>query len=440
MRKYFGTDGIRARVGTSPMTPETVLKLGWAAGRTLAADGGASVLIGKDTRISGYIFESVLEAGLSSAGMNVLLLGPLPTPGVACLTRILDAAAGFVVSASHNPYYDNGIKVFSGQGKKLSDLQESEIEAWMDRPMDVVDRPGIVQRVVDSAGKYAEFCRRTVGGDLDLRGMKVVVDCANGAAYSVAPKIFSELGATVHLIGVNPDGFNINADCGALHPQALQQTVLDEHADFGIALDGDGDRLIMADEKGEVVDGDEILMIIADARIREGVMCGGVVGTQMSNLGLERALAKRGVQFVRTQVGDRYVLQELLQRGWTLGGETSGHVICLDKLPTGDAVIAALQLIRSLHVTGRALSDAKKAMFKYPQRLVNVPVPPGYEHDDARTAQVVRQAHRALGDKGRVVVRVSGTEPMVRVMVESQSQEDSRKWAERISQVVSEVH
>lgn len=434
---YFGTDGVRARVGDEPMMPETVLKFGWASGRSLCR-GKGKALIGKDTRISGYMFESALEAGLSAAGIDVHLLGPLPTPGVACLTLAMNADLGFIISASHNSYHDNGLKLFSAQGTKLTGMEETQITESMSRQLQIADRLGKAHRIGDAVGRYTEFCKGTIRRGMNFRGLRIAVDCAHGAAYIVAPQVFYELGATVFPIGVSPDGFNINADVGALHPRALQRTVQENNADIGIALDGDGDRLIMVDDKGEVIDGDEILMIIAAHRLKKSNLY-GVVGTQMSNIGLERGLTERGVVFERTQVGDRYVIERLLQKGWQLGGETSGHIICLDKLPTGDGIVAALQVIQALIDEQTSLSSARKLMTKYPQKMVNVPCNAAFCQEMPELAQVTQAAQSALGDCGRVVVRPSGTEPLVRIMVEAESSSDCDKWAREIAQIVSKL-
>ncbi len=419
--KYFGTDGIRGRVGTPPMTPDFVLKLGWAIGRVLGNGGHSRVLIGKDTRISGYMFESALEAGLSAAGVNVLLLGPMPTPGIAYLTRTFRAAAGIVISASHNPYYDNGVKLFSGDGFKLPDAVEAAIEVALDRPLVTVDSAdlGKAERVDDAAGRYIEFCKSTIPSGTALQGLKLVVDCANGATYHIAPAVFEELGARVVRIGTEPDGLNINQERGATAPKALRAAVIEHEADVGIAIDGDGDRLIMVDDHGEVVDGDELLYIIARARREEGTLVGGVVGTQMTNLGLEHALAAMEIPFRRAPVGDRYVLEALQEAGWELGGESSGHIICLDRTTTGDAIVAALQVLHVLVSRGISLQEARGDLHKYPQVLVNVPVA---DPKAVATATEVRaaleEAESSLAGRGRVLLRPSGTEPLVRVMVE----------------------
>lgn len=427
-RQYFGTDGIRGRVGRAPMTPDFALHLGWAAGRVLAPQGDAMVLIGKDTRVSGYMFESALEAGLSAAGVDIRLLGPMPTPAIAYLTRTFRAAAGIVISASHNPFADNGFKFFSTSGNKLPDAVEQAIEAQLKKPLRTVDSSalGKVERVVDAAGRYIEFCKSTISTGIDLHGMRIVVDCAHGATYAVAPPVFEELGAEVIAVGIEPDGFNINEGCGALHPDQLGAIVRAEKADLGIALDGDGDRLIMVDHRGNIVDGDQILGIIALERHRTGMLQGGVVGTQMSNLGLEQALQSAGIAFERAAVGDRYVLEALQARGWSVGGESSGHLLCLDRSSTGDGIIAALQVLEIIFTTGRSLADLSGCMEKYPQRMVNVPVeagtPAGKILASEPVARALNSAHARLADKGRVLLRPSGTEPLVRVMVEGQNE------------------
>lgn len=432
-RKYFGTDGIRGRVGRAPITPDFMLKLGWAAGVVFAR---GRALVGKDTRVSGYMIESALEAGLSAAGVDIGLLGPLPTPGIAYLTRTLHASGGIVISASHNPYYDNGIKIFGGDGFKLSDREEAEIERLLDAPFEVVppDQLGKAVRIEDAVGRYVEFCKGTVPSGFNLEGLTIVVDCAHGAAYDAGPKVYAEMGARVIPIGVSPDGFNINADCGALRPQALQQAVREHNADLGVAIDGDGDRLIMADEQGDVVDGDELLAIIADFRQRNGALQGGIVGTQMTNMGFERAMRARGIEFKRANIGDRHVMEALLAHGWHLGGETSGHIICLDKSVGGDAIVASLAVIEAL--AGRPLSAARRVIEKHPQALVNVPVNGDFDLSDARIAAALSAARAALSDKGRVLVRPSGTEPLVRVMVESESERLSHLWAQRLAEEV----
>lgn len=441
-RKYFGTDGVRGEVGKPPITPEFVLKLGWAVGRVLAQEGGSRALIGKDTRISGYMFESVLEAGLSAAGVDTQLLGPMPTPAIAYLTQTLHASAGIVISASHNPFYDNGIKIFGADGAKLPDEVELAIEAEMERPMQTVGSRdlGKAERVQDAAGRYIEFCKSTVPFRLSLKGMKVVVDCAHGACYHVAPNVFDELGAEVIAIGTDPDGFNINDGCGALYPEALQHRVQVEGADLGIALDGDGDRVLMVDHKGELVDGDELLFIIAEARRADGQLNGAVVGTVMSNLGLEEALHRQGIALQRAKVGDRYVLELMRTGGWTLGGETSGHIICLDRLTTGDGIIAALQVLTALKRSKKSLHELKRGVVKHPQVLVNVRVPEGVDvlmHPAVEKA--VNSVKRELNGQGRVLLRASGTEPLLRVMVEGRDGRQVKALAAQLAEEVKQV-
>lgn len=420
-RKYFGTDGIRGHVGDGVMTPEFILKLGWAVGRVLCTGEKNLVLIGKDTRISGYMFESVLEAGLSAAGVNTRLLGPMPTPAIAYLTRTLRAAAGIVISASHNPYFDNGVKFFSAEGKKLPDDVEQEIELQLKKPLDVVssDKIGKVERVTDAAGRYIEFCKSTIPTRIKLNNLKIVVDCAHGATYHIAPDVFSELGADVISIASEPNGLNINRDCGATDPRTLCDAVIEHKADLGIAIDGDGDRLIMVDHMGDTVDGDQLLYIIAQARKEENKLNGGVVGTLMSNLGLEHALRKHDIEFERAAVGDRYVMELLEEHSWRLGGESSGHIICLDQTTTGDAIISALQVLRILVSAHKTLHEAKSGMVKYPQTLINVPLESQIDIKSSATIQqAVKDVETELGDEGRVLLRPSGTEPLIRVMVE----------------------
>jgi phosphoglucosamine mutase len=435
-RKYFGTDGIRGRVGTFPITPDFVLKLGWAVGRVFARDGRKLVLIGKDTRISGYMFESALEAGLSAAGVDVLLLGPMPTPAIAYLTRTFRADAGIVISASHNAFHDNGIKFFSAEGTKLPDEVEQRIEAQLDLAMTTVSSQelGKVRRVNDAAGRYIEFCKSTASGTLNLAGLKVVVDCANGAGYHIAPKVFRELGAKVYEIGTEPDGLNINENCGATAPQQLQEKVIEVGADLGIALDGDGDRLILVDHKGEVVDGDEILFIIAQALHQSGELNGGVVGTLMTNLGLEQALAKMDIPFVRAKVGDRYVLEQLAKHGWNLGGEGSGHIVCRSILPTGDATVAAVQVLKAVANSKKTIHELKQGMQKLPQRMINVRLEQKVDITSSEeVAQLVATAEVQLADKGRVLLRPSGTEPVVRVMVEGSDLDQVNSVCEQLA-------
>jgi phosphoglucosamine mutase len=421
-RKYFGTDGIRGTVGTGPINPEFVLKLGWAVGRVLRNGSNSNkVLIGKDTRISGYMFESALQAGLSAAGMETRLLGPMPTPAIAYLTRTFHAVAGIVISASHNPYQDNGIKFFSGTGKKLPDDVELAIEAEMEKTLQVTasDRLGKVKRIEDAAGRYIEYCKSTIPFDINLKGLKIVVDCAHGATYHTAPKVFHELGATIETIGTQPNGTNINAGYGSTQPQALQTAVVYQNADLGIALDGDGDRVLMVDAQGNVLDGDELLFIIAQARHKAGTLRGPVVGTVMSNLGLEQALEKQGISFARAKVGDRYVLEMLEEKGGNLGGESSGHILCLDRTTTGDGTIIALQILAIIRETGLPLHILKSGMTKCPQRMINVPIKPGMDIVSLPSIQnAVEEAEHELNSDGRVLLRPSGTEPLVRVMVE----------------------
>ncbi len=444
-RQYFGTDGIRGRVGESPITPELVLKLGWAAGRVLAASDSSSgdrpaVLIGKDTRISGYLLEAALEAGLSAAGVDVYLSGPLPTPAVAYLTRALRLAAGVVISASHNPYDDNGIKFFSGAGAKLPDLMEHAIEQSMNEPLTCVRSAelGKARRVGDAPGRYIEFCKSTFPSELDLKGWRIVVDCAHGAAYHVAPPVFHELGADVIAVGADPNGININDGVGATHPAHLVKAVAEHKADLGIALDGDGDRVVMVDAAGRVYDGDELLYIVAMDYRRRGVFHGGVVGTLMTNLGLEQALARHGIPLERAAVGDRYVLERLKTRRWQLGGENSGHLLCLDKHTTGDGIIAALAVLRALVEQDCMLADATKDVPLFPQRLINVRVPRGYDwngNEAIRAAQADTVA--ALGESGRVLLRPSGTEPVLRVMVEAREAALAERHARALADAVA---
>ncbi len=441
-KKYFGTDGIRGTVGEGAINPAFMLKLGWAVGRVLAKNGSGKVLIGKDTRISGYMFESALEAGLAAAGIDSYLLGPMPTPSIAYLTRTLHADAGIVISASHNPYQDNGLKFFSSRGTKLSDEIELAIEAELEKEMLCVDSAslGKAERVVDAAGRYIEFCKSTVPSSLSLRGMKIVVDCAHGATYHIAPSVFDELGAEVVSIGVAPNGLNINDEVGSTQPAALQRTVLEHGADLGIALDGDGDRVIMVDHKGEIVDGDELLYIIARSRLSEGSLPGAVVGTLMSNLGLEIALRRDGIDFKRAKVGDRYVMELLNNGGWTLGGESSGHIICLDRTSTGDGIVAALQVIYAVRSTGLSLNELKSGMNKFPQYMENVQVSGKVDPDaSADIVQAVSEAEAELGDRGRVLLRPSGTEPVVRVMVEGEDAAMVSQLTRRLALVVKEA-
>ncbi len=443
-RKYFGTDGVRGRVGEAPITPDFVMKLGWAAGRVLARQGRdhGKVLIGKDTRISGYMFESALQAGLSAAGVDIHLLGPMPTPAIAYLTRTLHAQAGIVISASHNPYYDNGIKFFSAEGMKLADDIEHGIEAMLDEPMQTVDSDslGKAVRVIDAAGRYIEFCKSTIPWKIEFKGLKLVVDCAHGATYHVAPSVFTELGAHVRTLGTAPDGLNINAGCGSTDTRALQQAVLEYGADVGIALDGDGDRVVMVDHRGEVVDGDELLYIIARERHQAQRLSGGVVGTVMSNLGLEHALKEYRIDFKRAAVGDRYVMELLQQSGWVLGGESSGHLICLDRTTTGDGIISALQVLAAMVNSGLSLHELKSGMTKYPQTMINVTLPQRMDVSQSEQVQnALRETESLLGDNGRVLLRPSGTEPLMRVMVEGVDARQVQELAEQLAEVVRDV-
>ncbi len=438
-KRYFGTDGIRGRVGQSPMTAEFVMKLGWAAGMVLSRQERGHVVIGKDTRISGYIFEAALEAGLAAAGLDVTLMGPMPTPAVAYMTQAQRATAGIVISASHNPYYDDGVKFFNGDGFKLPDSTELEIEEMLDQPMKMVESRhlGKVHRLEDSRGRYIEFCKNSIPFRTTLKGMRIVLDCANGATYHVAPNIFRELGADVFEMGVSPNGLNINKDCGALHPQNMRSMVLEKGADLGIAFDGDGDRLMMMDATGEVMDGDEILFVIAKSQLVSGGLGGGVVGTLMSNLGLEHALKTQGIQFERANVGDRYVMEKLLSKGWFIGGESSGHIIALNQTTTGDGIIAALQVLNWMVDKGLTLAEARMGMHKYPQVMINVPIAHKINPDDyPQIQQAVESAEHELANKGRVLLRPSGTEPLIRVMVEGESDEQVGTLARQIADVV----
>ncbi|MFO7602390.1 MAG: phosphoglucosamine mutase [Gammaproteobacteria bacterium] len=438
-RKYFGTDGIRGRVGQFPITPEFVMKLGWAVGKVLACNNGRKVVIGKDTRISGYMFESALEAGLSAAGVEILLLGPMPTPAIAYLTRTLHACAGIVISASHNPYYDNGIKFFSADGAKLPDDVEHAIEDMIDQDMVCTDPAelGKAIRINDAEGRYIEFCKSSIPYQTRLSGMKIVVDGAHGASYKVAPCVFRELGAEVISIGTEPDGLNINEGVGSTAPQALQHAVLQHRADLGIALDGDGDRLIMVDHTGAVIDGDELLYIIAMERKASGHLQGGVVGTVMSNLGFEHAMKSADIPFKRAAVGDRYVMEMLQQENWFLGGESSGHIICLDRTTTGDGLISALQVVAAIQHSGRPLAELRMGMAKYPQTLVNVKIAERFDITvNQPIQQALKDAEQQLGSRGRVLLRASGTEPLIRVMVEGQDEQQVHIVANALADVV----
>ena len=442
-KKYFGTDGIRGTVGRSPITPDFMLKLGWSAGRVFANEGNGrnKIVIGKDTRISGYMFEAALEAGVTAAGVDIILTGPMPTPAIAYLTQTLRAQAGIVISASHNSFEDNGIKFFSSEGTKLPDTVELAIEKQLDKKLSIVSSQSIgkASRVSDAAGRYIEFCKSTVGPSLKLNGLNIVVDCAHGSTYHIAPAVFEELGAKVKAIGVSPDGLNINENSGSTSPEVLAATVKSEGADLGIAFDGDGDRVIMVDHLGDIVDGDEILYVIACDRQRQNIGFGGVVGTVMSNLGLERGLDLLDIPFVRATVGDRHVMQKLLQKGWKLGGESSGHIICLDITSTGDGIVSALQALAAVVNCNKPLSDLKNKMSKLPQSMVNVKVTNGdfdaVSNDNVRSA--VSDVESRLGKNGRVLLRHSGTESVLRVMVEGEDPEIVKNLSKELSELVA---
>ncbi|EDM48341.1 phosphoglucosamine mutase [Marinobacter algicola] len=439
-RKYFGTDGIRGRVGEYPITPEFMLRLGWAAGQAFKQDGQRnSVLIGKDTRLSGYMFESALEAGLSAAGVDVKLLGPMPTPAIAYLTRTFRASAGIVISASHNPHHDNGIKFFSPAGTKLDDALETEIEKWLDKPIEVCGSKelGKAFRVDDAPGRYVEFCKSTVPNEFSLEGLHIVLDCAHGATYHVAPKVFRELGAKISVVGGEPDGLNINLNVGSTHMESLSRAVLEKQADLGIAFDGDGDRVLMVDRDGSEVDGDELLYVIAAQRHAAGTLKGGVVGTLMTNLGVELALREQGIDFERAKVGDRYVMERLIDRGWLLGGEGSGHMVIRDCTSTGDGIVSALQVLLAIRRSGSSLADLRQGMSKLPQKMINVRVDQRFDplgREDI--VRAVESAEAKLGGGGRVLLRASGTEPLIRVMTEGQDETQIVKIAEELAVVV----
>ncbi|NOY71161.1 MAG: phosphoglucosamine mutase [Gammaproteobacteria bacterium] len=440
-KRYFGTDGIRGKVGATPISAEFMLRLGWAAGRVLAAkeEGRGKVVIGKDTRISGYMFESALQAGLSSAGVDVHLLGPMPTPAIAYLTRTLHAQAGIVISASHNPFYDNGIKFFSEKGGKLADDVELAIERELEVPMVTVDSNllGKAGRIVDAAGRYIEFCKSTIPSMMELKGLKIVVDCAHGATYHVSPSVFKELGAEVFEMGVSPNGLNINEECGSTSPAELQAKVLAVGADVGIALDGDGDRVIMVDADGAVVDGDELLYIIARSRADNNEGSPVVVGTLMSNLGLEHALDKLGIKLLRANVGDRYVLERLRENNAYLGGESSGHIICLDRTTTGDGTVAALQVLVAMIESGLPLKDLRNRVVKCPQCLLNVRTEQKFNYTESSLVKAAQQeVESILGQRGRVLLRASGTEPVIRVMVEGDDPQEVRSLANQLATAV----
>jgi len=440
-RKYFGTDGIRGCLGEGAITPEFMLKLGWACGQVFKKSSGRNrVIIGKDTRISGYLFESALEAGLSAAGVDVRLLGPMPTPAVAYLTRTYRANAGIVISASHNPYQDNGIKFFSSQGMKLDDQVELEIESYLDKDLIVVapDQLGKAKRIDDAVGRYVEFCKSTIPSSMSLDGMKVVLDCAHGATYQVAPYVFRELGAEIVTIGVQPDGLNINKDVGSTSPAALIEKVLEEGADLGIAFDGDGDRVVMVDHKGELLDGDELIYIIAKNRKESGRLVGGVVGTLMTNYGAEMAFESLGIPFVRANVGDRYVMEQLKKHDWQLGGEGSGHLICFDKATTGDGIVSALQVLIAMWNEEKSLHELKLSMNKLPQVLKNVRIKEKMDPmSNAQIAAAVETQEKRFNGSGRVLLRASGTEPLIRVMAEGIDEELVNSVVQELVTVVS---
>lgn len=442
-RKYFGTDGVRGKVGTYPITPDFALKLGWAAGKVLASQGSKMVLIGKDTRISGYMLESALEAGLAAAGLSAAFTGPMPTPAIAYLTRTFRAEAGIVISASHNPYYDNGIKFFSAKGTKLPDEIEEAIEVMLEQPMDCVESAelGKASRINDAAGRYIEFCKGTFPAHLGLEGYKIVVDCANGATYHIAPNVFRELGAEVIEIGTDPNGLNINEKCGATDVTALQAKVVEMKADVGLAYDGDGDRIMMVDHLGNKVDGDQILFIIAREALRSGQLKGGVVGTLMSNMSLEIALKMLGVPFLRANVGDRYVLEKMVENDWTLGGENSGHIIIADKNTTGDGIVASLAVLAAMAQHKLSLNELASAVKLFPQVLINVRFAGGenpLESDAVKS--VAAEVEKRLEGKGRILLRKSGTEPLIRVMVECQDAELAQQCAEEIAEAVKKIN
>jgi len=441
-RKYFGTDGIRGRVGQAPMTVDFIMKLGWAAGKVLSQSSQGQVVIGKDTRISGYMFESALEAGLAAAGLDVMLLGPMPTPAIAYITHSQRASAGIVISASHNPYHDDGVKFFNGDGFKLPDETELEIEAMLEQSLVMVEpeQIGKATRMDDAKGRYVEFCKSTIDFHTSLRGMKLVIDCANGATYHIAPAVFRELGAEVIEVGTSPNGMNINHQVGALHPESMRTHVLENGADMGIAFDGDGDRVMMMDAHGDVKNGDQLLYIIARARLASGQLKGGVVGTVMSNLGFEHALQESDIPFVRAAVGDRHVMEKLVRNDWQLGGESSGHIICLDKTTTGDGIIAALQVLDALISNDQTLTEACSGMVVYPQTMINVPISKPLDLEQSpRVQESLAAAENELAQSGRVLLRPSGTEPLIRVMVEGRDAGQVEDLAARLAKTVDEA-
>ena len=443
-RKYFGTDGIRGRVGEAPITPDFMLKLGWATGKVFANKDGTkpTVVIGKDTRVSGYMLESALQAGLVAAGANVKLLGPLPTPGIALLTRTQKADAGIVISASHNPYFDNGIKFFNGHGSKLSDELELEIEAMIDSPMETVDSEqlGKATRIADAAGRYVEYCKSTFPDKLSLKGMKLVIDCAHGATYHIAPAVFEELGAATVMIGATPDGYNINDGVGSTEPAALQAKVLEEGADIGIAFDGDGDRLQMVNARGELLTGDDVLYVLAMHRLASGASDAGIVGTLMTNMGLELALEAGGLRLARAKVGDRYVKELMVAEGWSLGGESSGHIICGDLSTTGDGVIAALQVLAAVKASGKSLEALTSGLNPLPQVLVNVRIAKGFDVSaHPSIGEACRRVESELEGRGRLLLRPSGTEPVIRVMVEGDDTVAIDALAEEVADAIRQA-
>ena len=440
---FFGTDGIRGAVGAEPITPKTIVHLGWALGTVIRRHlGKGNVLVGKDTRVSGYILESAMEAGLSSAGMDVTMLGPLPTPAIAYLTQSARALAGVVISASHNTYSDNGIKFFSARGTKISDEMQTEIEQLMREQMQMVASHdlGKAHRMPDAVGRYVEFCKGTIPRRMNFKGLKVAIDCANGAAYQSAPTVFHELGADIEIINNTPDGFNINEACGSTHISGLQTTVVEQQCDIGIAFDGDADRIIMVDRHGNIVDGDQLLFVIANSLKKQDRLKGGVVGTVMTNLGMENALKERDIPFIRTQVGDRYVMQELIARSWHLGGESSGHIICLDKTTTGDGLVSALQVLAQMQFMQQPLDELARDMQMYPQTMINVKLPAGTHAanlcEQAAVLSAVQATESELADAGRVLLRPSGTEPVIRVMVEGQDSTQVQSACETLASVV----
>ena len=441
-RKYFGTDGIRGRVGQLPMTVDFIMKLGWAAGKVLSESSRGRVVIGKDTRVSGYMFESALEAGLAAAGLDVLLLGPMPTPAIAYITQAQRATAGIVISASHNPYHDDGVKFFNADGFKLPDATEEAIEDLLDQPLEMVapELIGKATRMEDAKGRYIEFCKSSIAFHKSLRGLKLVIDCANGATYHIAPEVFRELGAQVIEVGTSPNGMNINHEVGALHPESMRSHVLENQADLGIAFDGDGDRVMMMDADGEVKNGDQLLYVIARNKLQQGRFEGGVVGTLMTNLGLEHALQACDIPFNRAAVGDRYVMSELVKHGWQLGGESSGHIICLDKTTTGDGIIAALQVLDALVSNEQTLAEACSDLQIYPQTMINVPITASLDLENSAVLQeAITDAEAGLANTGRVLLRASGTEPLIRVMVEGQDSAKVESTASMLAEVVREV-